>query len=86
MNSSKMTSLIKKPSLDRNDLNNYRSASNLTFISKLIEILVTADLNHYVHGNDIFVPQDSTVHIQIGAMLRPTIYIYIYIYSPKAVL
>ena len=32
-----VTPLIKKPSLDRNVLKNYRPVSNLSFVSKLIE-------------------------------------------------
>lgn len=57
--SEKVTSLIKKISLDGNDLKNYRSVSNLTFISKLIERALAADLNNYVHDNELGEPLQS---------------------------
>ena len=43
-----VTSLHKKPSLDRNSLKNYRPVSNLSFISKLIENVVANQLNEFI--------------------------------------
>ena len=45
--------LRKKPSLDRNDLKNYRPVSNLAFISKLIEKAVAAQLNDHLLENNL---------------------------------
>ena len=42
-----VTPLQKKPSLDRNILKNYRPVSNLSFISKLIEV-VAKQLNEFI--------------------------------------
>ena len=44
-----VTPLLKKPSLDRNLLKNYRPVSNLSFISKLIEKVVANQLNSYIN-------------------------------------
>ena len=43
-----VTPLHKKPSLDRNSLKNYRPVSNLIFISKLIEKVVSNQLNEFI--------------------------------------
>ena len=43
-----VTPLLKKPSLDRNILKNYRPVSNLSFISKLIEKVVAKQLNEFI--------------------------------------
>ena len=44
-----VTPLLKKPSLDRNLLKNYRPVSNLSFISKLIEKAGANQLNSYIN-------------------------------------
>ena len=46
--------LLKKPSLDASDVNNYRPISNLSFISKTIERLVDARLVSYADNNKLF--------------------------------
>ena len=43
-NSSIVIPLIKKPSLDREMLNNYRSISNLSFLSEVIEKVISIRL------------------------------------------
>ena len=48
-----MTPLLKKPSLDRNLLKNYRPVSNLSFISKLIEKIVAKQLNNYIDSEGL---------------------------------
>jgi len=45
--------LIKKSSLDRNDLKNYRPASNLSFLSKILERLVLLQLNAHLSSNNL---------------------------------
>jgi len=42
-----MRPLLKKPSLDMSDLNNYRPISNLSFLSKTAERLVDAQFTAY---------------------------------------
>ena len=44
-----ITPLLKKPSLERNLLKNYRPVSNLSFIFKLIEKVATKQLNIYIN-------------------------------------
>ena len=53
MKSAKVIPLIEKPNHLRNDLNNSQPASNLSFISKLIEITVAVYLNGFVHDNEL---------------------------------
>ncbi|KAJ8024621.1 hypothetical protein HOLleu_34570 [Holothuria leucospilota] len=53
-----VTPNLKKPKLDRNDLKNYRPISNLKFISKVIERVVSAQLTSYLHS---IVPISSEV-------------------------
>jgi hypothetical protein len=43
--------LLKKPSLDTSDLNNYRPISNLSFLSKTVERLVDARFTAYAENN-----------------------------------
>ena len=43
--------LLKKPQLDTEDLNNYQPVSNLTYISKVIERVVAAQLNEHLAAN-----------------------------------
>ena len=46
MKNALVTPLLKKSSLDPNNLKNYRPVSNLSFISKLLEKCVASRLNH----------------------------------------
>ena len=43
--------LLKKPSLDKNDLKNYRPVSNLSFISKVVEKVVASRLLTHLELN-----------------------------------
>ncbi|MEJ4486827.1 reverse transcriptase domain-containing protein, partial [Enterococcus faecium] len=45
--------LLKKTSLDAEDIANYRPISNLTFISKILEKIVLNQLNDHLCGNNI---------------------------------
>jgi len=59
-----VTSLLKKPGLDTADMSNYRSVSNLGFMSKVVERAVAIRLNDYLAGND------ATSHRKKHSMLR----------------
>jgi len=45
-----VTPLVKKPSLDTQDIKNYRPMSNLTFVSKLVERVAVKQLVEYLIG------------------------------------
>ena len=51
--------LLKKPSLDKNDLKNYRLVSKLSFISKVVEKVVASRLLTHVELNDLSNPNQS---------------------------
>ena len=44
---------LKKPSLDPDDLSNYRPISNLSFVSKLLERAVHAQSLLYLNDNEL---------------------------------
>ena len=48
--------LLKKPSLDKNDLRNYRLVSSLSFISKVVEKVVASRLLTQLELNDLSNP------------------------------
>ena len=48
-----VTPLLKKPSLDQNDFKNYRPVSNLSFVSKILEKIVLAQLSSYLSSNNL---------------------------------
>jgi Reverse transcriptase (RNA-dependent DNA polymerase) len=54
-----VTPLLKKPSLDKETLNNYRPVSNLSFISKLTERIVLSRINDYLTSNSLLNPYQS---------------------------
>ena len=51
--------LLKKPSLDKKYLKNYRLVSNLSFISKVVEKVVASRLLTHVELNDLSNPNQS---------------------------
>ena len=51
--------LLKKTDLDSDILKNYRPVSNLTFISKVIEKVVSGRLNEHLIKNSMFDPLQS---------------------------
>ena len=51
--------LLKKTGLDSDILKNYRPVSNLTFISKVIERVISGRLNEHLLNNSLFDPLQS---------------------------
>ena len=54
-----VTPLIKKVSLPRNDLKNYRPVSDLCFLSKLVERVVAKQLMSHINNNKLNNPYQS---------------------------
>ena len=48
-----ITPILKKASLDKNTLGNYRPVSNLPFVGKLIEKVVSAQVSDYISSNGL---------------------------------
>jgi hypothetical protein len=48
-----VTSLLKKPSLDPDELKNFRPVSNLTFVSKVVERLVSEQITEYLQEHNL---------------------------------
>ena len=51
--------LLKKPSLPADDLNNYRPISNLNFISKILEKVVSNRVQSHLSSNSLYLPFQS---------------------------
>ena len=54
-----VTPILKKTSLDTNQLKNYRPVSNLPFLSKVLEKVVAVQLNKYLSSNGLLEPCQS---------------------------
>ena len=54
-----ITPAIKKSSLDKDDLSNYRPISNLSFVSKVIERLVSVRIDRFLHLYHLMSPYQS---------------------------
>src|SRR5208282_5763119 len=68
-----VTPLLKKPSLDKSELKNYRPVSNLTFISKIVERIVIKQLVNFLQMNNLMPPMQSAYrrhHSTETALLR----------------
>ena len=50
---SHVTPLLKKPSLSKDDMNNYRPVSNLNFVSKIIEKVIANRIRSHLKRNDL---------------------------------
>ena len=55
-----ITPLHKKPTLDSNDINNYRPISNLSVLSKLLEKAVCQQRVSYLDANNLMPRNQST--------------------------
>ena len=53
--------LLKKPTLDKDQLSNYRPISNLSLISKIIERVVKSQLTDHLVSNGLHNPHQSPV-------------------------
>ena len=51
--------MLKKPSLDKENLSNYMPISNLNFISKLLERVVAKRLHEHLSTNSLYLPLQS---------------------------
>jgi hypothetical protein len=58
-----VTPLLKKPSLDPEELSNYRPVSNLSYISKLIERVVAAQIHEHFSANSILSVHQSAYRL-----------------------
>ena len=68
-----ITPLLKKPSLDHQELSNYRPISNLTFISKVLERIILSQINAHLDQHELFEPYQSAYrsnHSTETALLR----------------
>ena len=54
-----ITPVLKKPSLDPDELKNYRPISNLTFISKVIERIVAKQITRHLDSSKLMPPLQS---------------------------
>ncbi|XP_062613811.1 uncharacterized protein LOC134275554 [Saccostrea cucullata] len=65
--------ILKKPEFDCNELKNYRPVSNLPFISKILEKVVSKRLKHHLEVNNLQEPLQSAYracHSTETALLR----------------
>ena len=65
--------LLKKSNLDRNNLKNYRPVSNLSFLSKILEKIVLAQIFQHVNNNDLLPHNQSAYrahHSTESALLK----------------
>ena len=65
--------LLKKMSLDPDDLKNYRPVSNVSFLSKVLERIVLSQLNEHLNHNNLLSPLQSAYrpnHSTETALLR----------------
>ena len=51
--------LLKKTSLDPDQLKNYRPVSSLSFISKVIENIVAVRLSHHMQSHNLYETKQS---------------------------
>ena len=70
-----ITPILKKPGLDPDTPNNYRPISNLTFLSKILEKVVAAQLKSHLDSNNLYEPFQSgfrSKHSTETALLKIT--------------
>ena len=54
--------LLKKPTLDPNELNNYRPVSNLSFLSKVLGKVVLAQVFSHLNSHNLIREFQSAYH------------------------
>jgi hypothetical protein len=54
-----VTPLLKKPSLDHDELNNYRPVSNLPYLAKIIEKSVVTQIQEHINNNNLLPSNQS---------------------------
>ena len=54
LKSALVTPILKNRCLDHNDLNNYRSVSNLCFIAKILEKLIVSQVSSYLISHNLY--------------------------------
>ncbi|PIK33915.1 putative RNA-directed DNA polymerase from mobile element jockey-like [Apostichopus japonicus] len=59
LKTSRVTPLLKKTNLCKNDLNNYRPISNLKFLLKTIERVGFSQINEYLQRNNLMAEKQS---------------------------
>lgn len=65
--------LLKKPGLDKENLKNYRPVSNLSFVSKITEKVVSSRIEHHLNTNNLMDRKQSayrSCHSTETAMLK----------------
>ena len=65
-----VTPLIKKASLPRNDIKNYRPVSGLCFLSKLVERVVAKQLTSHINNNKLDNPNQTNQFISQDTPLK----------------
>ena len=62
---SHITPLLKKPSLSKNDMKNYRPVWNLNFISKIIRKIISNRIRSHVDENNLSNPLNQHINLFI---------------------
>ena len=60
---SHITPLLKKPSLSKEDMENYRPVSNLNFISKIIEKIISNRIRSYLDKTTYQTPINQHINL-----------------------
>ena len=64
-----ITPFLKKPTLCKEPLSNYRPVSNLLYISKVLERVLSSQLSLYLSTNNLINPwQSAKQHIQLSLL------------------
>jgi hypothetical protein len=68
-----VTPILKKPSLDKKVLKNYRPVSNISYVSKIMEKIVCSQIKNHLNQNALLEPFQSAyreLHSTETALLR----------------
>ena len=58
-----VTPILKKPSLDKEDLKNYRPVSNIRYLCKVIETVVCSQITQYLDDHKLLEPLQSAYRV-----------------------